>query len=289
MSYRSWLAQLIKDDGCCQSEAISYLWANPNLEDVLDYFASYFDLDTVRLEDVQAAAVEIQATTQTAISGDFPNEIKVWRCGNAQGDVTSVTTDKSVAERGCKGGYYGVKDSTIGSYVINRSDVLVSIEHFWPYGDFVEGELLVRPDSLQPMKETLLREYIRAMMLEQANPATSFMSDYSSNSQFQDDMGFLYWEVPEPCWVKTLVYPDKANPGGVYFEAIQTYPPECEGKGYASDIMNKITALADKHAITMRSTVKPFGSKRVDKNELMNWYTRSGFVKDKGGIMRLPQ
>ena len=134
----------------------------------------------------------------------------------------------------------------------------------------------------------LLREYIRELV-EQASPAAAFMQDYYSSSQFQDDLGFLYWEMPDSCWVKTLVYPDKANPGDIYFEAIQTYPAECEGKGHASGVMNKVIALADKYSITMRSTVNPFGSKRVGKNELMDWYSRVGFVKSSSGIVRLPK
>jgi len=164
MSFQSWLAQTIADDGCCQSEAVSYLWANPDQEDVLDYFATYFDLDTIRAEDVQAAADEMYQKTQAIIASDFPDEIQVWRCGGLAGDVTSVTTNKRVADRGCGSGYYGGKDATVASYMVNRSDVLVSIEHLWPAGDFVEDELLIRPGSLRPMKESLLRKYVRELI-----------------------------------------------------------------------------------------------------------------------------
>ena len=164
MSFQSWLAQTIADDGCCQSEAVSYLWADPAQEDVLDYFATYFDLDTIRAEDVQAAADEIYQKTQAIIASDFPDEIQVWRCGELAGDVTSVTTNKGVAARGCGGGYYGGKGATVASYTVNRSDVLVSIEHLWPAGDFVEDELLVRPGSLRPMKESLIRQYVRELI-----------------------------------------------------------------------------------------------------------------------------
>ena len=166
MSFQSWLAQTIADDGCCQSEAVSYLWADPSQEDVLDYFATYFDLDTIRAEDVQAAADEIYQKTQAIIASDFPDEIQVWRCGELAGDVTSVTTNKGVATRGCGSGYYGGKDAAVTSYMVNRSDVLVSIEHLWPFGDFVEDELLVRPSSLRPMKESLLRACIRELLTE---------------------------------------------------------------------------------------------------------------------------
>ena len=165
MSFQSWLAQTIADDGCCQSEAVSYLWADPSQEDVLDYFATYFDLDTIRAEDVQAAADEMYQKTQAAIASDFPDEIQVWRCGELAGDVTSVTTNKGVATRGCGGGYYGGKDAAVASYTVNRSDVLVSIEHLWPAGDFVEDELLVRPGSLRPMKESLIRQYVRELIV----------------------------------------------------------------------------------------------------------------------------
>jgi hypothetical protein len=176
MSFQSWLAQTIQDDGCCQSENISYLWADPNQEDVLDYFATQYDLNTVRMKDVEFAAEEIYQKTQSAIASDFPDEIQVWRCGGLAGDVTSVTTNKRVAVGGCSGGYYGGKDATVASYMVNRSDVLVSIEHFWPAGDFVEDELLVRPGSLRPLKESLLREYIRELLTEV--PAIKHKGDY---------------------------------------------------------------------------------------------------------------
>ena len=166
MQLRHWLAKMIAEDGCCQSEAVSYLWADPDQEDVLDYFATYFNLDTIRLGDVQAAADELRQQTQAAIASDFPEEIQVWRCGDLVGDVTSVTTDKNVAVRGCASGYYGNVGATVGAYTVKRSDVLASIEHLWPAGDFVEGELLVRPNALRPMKESLLREYIRGLLAE---------------------------------------------------------------------------------------------------------------------------
>jgi hypothetical protein len=121
------------------------------------------------------------------------------------------------------------------------------------------------------------------------------MQEYYSNSEAQDGMGFIYWEVldSETCYVKTLAYEDKGNPGGIYFEAIQTFSSDpkadCSRKGYASEVMNKITALADKHGVVMRSTIKPFGSERVEAGDLMKWYSRAGFVKAGSGIIREPK
>ena len=135
----------------------------------------------------------------------------------------------------------------------------------------------------------LLTEWREYLLTEQASPVEAFMKEYHSNSGTQDGMGFLYWQMPESCIVKTLVYEDKGNPGGIYFEAIQTFPPECEEKGYASEVMKKITTLADKHDVVMRSIIKPFGSERVEKGDLMKWYSSVGFVKAGKGIIREPK
>jgi len=141
----------------------------------------------------------------------------------------------------------------------------------------------------------LLTEWREYLLTEQASPVEAFMQEYYSNSEAQDGMGFIYWEVldSETCYVKTLAYEDKGNPGGIYFEAIQTFSsdPEadCSRKGYASEVMNKITALADKHGVVMRSTIKPFGSERVEAGDLMKWYSSVGFVKAGKGIIREPK
>jgi len=135
----------------------------------------------------------------------------------------------------------------------------------------------------------LLTEWREYLLTEQASPVEAFMQEYYSNSGTQDGMGFIYWQMSETCIVKTLAYKDRQNPEDIYFEAIQTFPPECEGEGYASEVMNKITALADKHGIVMRSTIKPFGSERVEAGDLMKWYSRAGFVKAGSGIIREPK
>ena len=135
----------------------------------------------------------------------------------------------------------------------------------------------------------LLTEWREYLLTEQASPVEAFMKEYYSNSEAQDGMGFIYWQMSETCIVKTLAYKDRQNPEDIYFEAIQTFPPECEEKGYASEVMKKITTLADKHDVVMRSIIKPFGSERVEKGDLMKWYSSVGFVKAGKGIIREPK
>ena len=144
----------------------------------------------------------------------------------------------------------------------------------------------------------LLTEWREYLLTEQASPVKAFMEEYHSNSGTQDGMGFIYWQMSDTCYVKTLAYEDKGNPGGIYFEAIRTLKfetpssdPEvdCLRKGYASQVMNKIAALADTHGVVMRSTVKPFGPKNVKKGDLMKWYSSVGFVKAGKGIIREPK
>ena len=144
----------------------------------------------------------------------------------------------------------------------------------------------------------LLTEWREYLLTEQASPVEAFMKEYYSNSEAQDGMGFIYWQMSETCIVKTLAYKDRQNPEDIYFEAIRTLKfetpssdPEvdCLKKGYASEVMKKITALADTHGVVMRSTVKPFGPKNVKKGDLMKWYSSVGFVKAGKGIIREPK
>ena len=95
------------------------------------------------------------------------------------------------------------------------------------------------------------------------------------------------------CLVITNLSIDKGR-GNIKFNNIQTVPPGvCEGKGYASKIMDQIILIADKHGVALRLDVMPFGQKSLGVEELKSWYTRAGFRpsdEDYGSLLtREPQ
>ena len=91
--------------------------------------------------------------------------------------------------------------------------------------------------------------------------------------------GERYWYMGEiegnHCLVITNL---KVWDGAIRLSSIQTVPPGvCEGKGYASDVMNRLVALADKYQVPMSLDPHPFGQKSLGVKELQSWYSRAGF------------
>lgn len=150
------LSILVQEQGCCSSEVLGSFFTRDPAIDVLDAVATDFDLDSVSQEEVDNAKLDFYYFSQDKMKArGFPEEFLVWRCGDMQShegprDVTSVTYDRAVAERGCKGGYYGAGTRReVHAYRIKRKDVLVDVGAIWPQG-FAEAELLVHPDALLP-------------------------------------------------------------------------------------------------------------------------------------------
>ena len=113
----------------------------------------------------------------------------------------------------------------------------------------------------------------------------AFMSEYESRSQHNPIgmPGDRYWHMGEVegkyCLVITNLYIDERR-GNIKFNNIQTVPPVvCEGKGYASKVMDQITAIADKHQVALRLDVMPFGQEALGVKELKSWYGRAGFKR----------
>jgi hypothetical protein len=127
----------------------------------------------------------------------------------------------------------------------------------------------------------------------------AFMKEYESLSK-ENPIGMpgeRYWYMGEIdgkyCLVITSIDID-INRGGIYFNSIQTVPPDvCEGQGFASKVMNKVTGLADKHGVSLRLLAAPFGQKSVSDEDLISWYKRAGFEQtdaDYGEVLvRQPQ
>lgn len=154
----------------------------------------------------------------------------------------------------------------------------------------------------------LLREYIKELLSERFVDLTdmedpneklrpqfdAFMSEYRSLTE-RNPMGYRddrYWYMGEVegkhCLVITNI---NIFSGAISFNSIQTVPPDvCEKRGFASEVMNKIVALADKHQVPMKLQVEPFGQKSIDKKGLESWYKKVGFKKGKyGSLIREPK
>jgi len=60
-----------------------------------------------------------------------------------------------------------------------------------------------------------------------------------------------------------------------------------KGKGDATKVMNKICEIADKYKITIHLSPEPFGlGNRLNKAQLIKWYKKFGFVKDRYDDMK---
>jgi len=156
----------------------------------------------------------------------------------------------------------------------------------------------------EEISESLSRQYIRDLLSEEAalvlqdpnaelhEQFSAFMSEYESMTHpnpigFRDDR---YWPMEEIdgklCLVVTNV---SVWDGAIHFGSIQTVPPDvCEGQGFASQVMNTLVNLADKHSVPMSIDPVPFGSEKMGVKELTSWYHRAGFKPDPkyGGELR---
>jgi len=154
-------------------------------------------------------------------------------------------------------------------------------------------------DLLQKhMNEAALREYVRGLLVEEADDEPSqdaleaYMQEYESIAQENPiDWRARYFVMGKTddgkyCLVQTSlqIFDEAINMG-----SIQTTPPgECEGKGYASKVMQRLVDLADKHGVVMSLDPYPFGQKTLGVGDLKGWYKRVGFKPDRnwGGEWR---
>jgi hypothetical protein len=151
------------------------------------------------------------------------------------------------------------------------------------------------------VKESVFRRYIGYLLAEEAitisreGPSTelrarfdAFLAEYDSMSKSNPlNPSLNYWYMGKKDDADCLVLTDLSEwDGAIHVGSIQTVPPDvCEGQGFASQIMNKLVNLADKHEVPMSLDPAPFGSEKLGVKELMHWYRRAGFSPndDRGG------
>jgi ribosomal protein S18 acetylase RimI-like enzyme len=151
-------------------------------------------------------------------------------------------------------------------------------------------------DTSDVLDVDLIKEYIQKIIKEDANVVSlqlndlqqnefkAYLKEYESISK-QNPMDwrtryFVMGKTDDDdwCFVMTeLQIFDEA----IHISSIQTSPAgECEGKGYASKVMQQLIDLADKHGVEMSLDPTPFGQKKLGVRDLKNWYKRVGFKPD---------
>jgi len=89
----------------------------------------------------------------------------------------------------------------------------------------------------------------------------------------------LEHEPEANCVVRIRVY---SMWGGIFLDELET-TPHCEGRGYATQVINMLKDVATKHQVVLNLKAKAFhvnkGEGRMSTSELEKWYASQGFVK----------
>ena len=94
---------------------------------------------------------------------------------------------------------------------------------------------------------------------------------------FFKDIGYegkeTIYEFDEGCQVKLILVRGES---GVEINLIEVLSDECLRKGYASEVMKKVTESADKHKIMLYLQATPVDNK-ISEKDLLSWYEKFGF------------
>jgi predicted GNAT family acetyltransferase len=65
-------------------------------------------------------------------------------------------------------------------------------------------------------------------------------------------------------------------------------PVEMQGKGIAKDVLNELFKLADENGVTITGVAQPFGSRTLNKKQLIKFYKSMGFIAKGEELIRKP-
>ena len=65
-------------------------------------------------------------------------------------------------------------------------------------------------------------------------------------------------------------------------------PKEMQGKGIAKDVLNELFKLADENEVTIQGVAQPFGSRTLNKKQLIKFYKNMGFTAKGEELTRKP-
>ena len=155
-----------------------------------------------------------------------------------------------------------------------------------------------------------LRETIRRLILEdthiQEPPIVGMLKAMDSHNLFEDELGSRFavgmpyhWEyyATDACVYDIKMNSDSTDVFFIEEINIQTEEPdeetkkhwpnpyeydiECEGQGFATDMMQELMAMADEHGVQLSLQPSAFmqtiGGERPDTVGLTFWYKRLGF------------
>lgn len=66
-------------------------------------------------------------------------------------------------------------------------------------------------------------------------------------------------------------------------------PVEMQGKGIAKDVLNELFKLADENGVTIQGVAQPFGSRTLNKKQLIKFYKNMGFTTKGEELTREPK
>lgn len=110
--------------------------------------------------------------------------------------------------------------------------------------------------------------------------AEAFMAEYEAMT-VEDLLGSpeRYWpmeQLPDGHWCLVLTN-IRIWDNTVWLSSIHSPDEDCQRRGFASQVMGRLTALADKHGVTLGGAIKPFSHETLDFDDLLAWYRRAGF------------
>ena len=117
---------------------------------------------------------------------------------------------------------------------------------------------------------------------------TAFMKDYyaSSHPNPLDNRERLWFFGGDDESFALVAVGLKPWDGAIHMGSITTKPPNRVGHGFATQVINFLMDLADKHGVPMTLSPKPFGHKAMNQTNLKAWYKRLGFRNTNYGRMR---
>ena len=143
----------------------------------------------------------------------------------------------------------------------------------------------------------LLRETIRKLLLE--NKESPWARSAKAAESVENVFTLKDWWETGPWGHERIIYeyvwkPDPQDPdcivrlridgryGSLFLDEIET-TPQCEGKGYARQAIDKLKQVAKKHDVPIMLKAKAFntnrGEGRMSSTELEGWYRSQGFEK----------
>jgi predicted GNAT family acetyltransferase len=160
--------------------------------------------------------------------------------------------------------------------------------------DILDIPFRVKSQIYDALKKTI-KEILKLPEYSDADESSlrSFIEEYKSVTN-NNPFGLpndRYWYIGEvdgnDCLVKTNI---EIWENSILINSIEVSPSKCNGKGFASQIMNEIIEGADDHGVYLSLVPKQIGNKGLNTKDLKSWYSKLGFLPsvDNSNIWQRP-